>query len=195
MAEEKKVTEVKAEEKKEAREEIRSVKDSGLNFVDSYEARRVDEEGEDIVEKSNVIYTNVRVDHLSGKSATSGRIWHDLSTSWNHKITGRDGKEKIAPLTIRYVPRKSFEEKYVGKSMHELIGLICGDEKFVYLDIVRNERINRDTGAKVVTYSPRISYTDPNGVELVCPLSLYGESDRVTWDLLIGTLKAAEVIS
>lgn len=194
MAENKKETLEVKEERIE--KDVKAIVDTGLSFVDSYENRRSnDDEAEITEEKTNVVYTNVPVDHIKGKSAASNREWHDLSTTWNYVVTGRNGKPVSTPLTIRYALKKSFSEKYAGKSLSNIVGIICGDEKSVPLDIICNEFRDSTTGALRKTYSPQISYRSPEGAEIACPLGLYGESDKVTWNLLIEELKKAGVLA
>lgn len=189
-----KVTEAKTEAKEEKIE--KNVVETGLTFVDSYEDRRSTEDDADVVEeKSNVVYTNVPVDHIKGKSATSNREWHDFSTTWNYHDKGRDGKDVSVPLTIRYNYEKAFHEKYAGKAFNDLVKIIVGDAKKVPLDIVCSEYKDKTTGAVVKKYSPRLSYTTPRGIELFIPLVPYGKSDQVVWDLLMQELIMYGVLS
>ena len=183
-----KVIETKAEEKE-------VTVDKSFSFVDPYAERRaqtVDITEEAIEEApSSVFKTNVPIFHYVSKNPTNGRLYHNLETSWVQEVV-RNGKTYKQPVEIRFTA-KSRNEKG-NKGLFDLITLICGNDEKVPLDIVKGE-FTDDTGNKIITWTPRISCVDDNGLEIVCNLKPAGDGDKAVWNLLLTLLQRNGVLS
>ncbi len=165
----------------------------GFAFVDPFAETRAkasmptDDSSNDEPEyvNSSTVKTKVPIFHYVSEDKKSDRRWHNLETSWVQDVH-RNGKIEEYPVELRFKPRGN--DKYGRSKLFNLVSIICGDEDFVYLEITVSSFKN-DSGELVTTYTPRISYTDDDGIEFVCNLSPDTDGDKSNWNLLLSVLK------
>ena len=173
-----------------------------FSFGDSYSEKRAkerEESGEALddvdVERdnNNVIFkTNDPIKHDRKEDTSNGRVYHNLIISFDVDVV-RNGKTFNRHFEVNLVPKNSNNRNYNGAGkLYDILDLICGDEKDIPLEILRIERTNSNTNKKTVTYYPRISCIDDNGIEFWLILQPQTDGDNACWEVLISLYKKYE---